>query len=441
MSQMKSAESMGGFTKYRRDLIGISRKVNLQWTLDPVQFAYFRTFYRNWVMLPSDGFPIDLIADTSAFAEYTAQFIPGSVQLVSYTGLTITVRAQLEIVSGPWPGDAPAGCDCSHIAWILYDEGLIIDEDWHIPTLRGTATITEGLLTAHITEIDPLYGISSIELDSQTSGAGTTIELTSPSVFISDAWTLNFSFKADSGFFGDPGYLSVTLWTDAGERFRIEISDDGGGGLNFFYFDASTFNSGSVYGYSIDVVHHIEISAGDGQAHIFIDGVQVFNPDSTAGASVINRVTFFNQVSETESQHMRLDEIRVTNQVEHTADYDVVLPFCICGPEEFPDPWLWFPTTGDIFDETYSRGPNHKMTFQFRPLPTDPEPYVTNVTILDSDGSGSNNDSVLDLIIPLFGSAGVPEEGEYTWEPADPEDAVVPTFTASDPSGGVWVGA
>lgn len=106
-------------------------------------------------------------------------------------------------------------------------------------------------------------------------------------------------------------------------------------------------------------------------------------------------------------------------------------------------PWLFYPTEDwpGQFDD--SLAPLHKRTYEYAPITGEPEPFSHGVGVTDALGEGpyENSQSVSEVYIPLFGDSGIPAEGQYTWEPADPEDdSVTPTFTDENPSGGQWDG-
>lgn len=71
--------------------------VQATWVTDDAGFKYHRSFYR----LQGKGaipFNVNLIIDTHNVVPYVAYYIPGTWELVSMSGLTYTIRAQLEVV-------------------------------------------------------------------------------------------------------------------------------------------------------------------------------------------------------------------------------------------------------------------------------------------------------------------------------------------------------
>jgi hypothetical protein len=150
-----------------------------------------------------------------------------------------------------------------------------------------------------------------------------------PALPIVDGFTINYSIKVLSGITG--GQFVVGTWSTpepgdtAGSQIRVELQTDGSGGLSFFFFDATSFNSGSQGGFSLNTTYDCEFSVGGGQFRFFVNGVTVFSAGSSASSFV--RLAMEHQLD----GDVQIDELRVTDQVEHTADYAVSLPFCVCG--------------------------------------------------------------------------------------------------------------
>ncbi len=101
-------------------------------------------------------------------------------------------------------------------------------------------------------------------------------------------------------------------------------------------------------------------------------------------------------------------------------------------------PWLFYPTEGTEGDESFA--PLHASAAGALEITGAPEPFVYGVGATDDSGFGENTTHVTDVVIPLYGTSGIPAEGEYAWEPADPESSIVPTFTTVNPNSGVWAG-
>jgi hypothetical protein len=129
-SEWLRTELDGGVGRYRKDKIGASMMVNVQWTLNPAQYAYWKSFY---AVVGSNAFLCDLVSDDgNGPKEHTCNFIPGSVGLASQKGLTYVQRAQLEVK--PLPRDAD------------YDESIIV-----IYELLGDDAEEIFLSLAHLT--------------------------------------------------------------------------------------------------------------------------------------------------------------------------------------------------------------------------------------------------------------------------------------------------
>lgn len=87
----------GGASRYRRDILGASSIVNVQWVCDREEFHYIRAFFRSLTGKGALPFVIDLILDDPLPVEHKAYFVPGSMVLTSQRGLSYYVTAQLEV--------------------------------------------------------------------------------------------------------------------------------------------------------------------------------------------------------------------------------------------------------------------------------------------------------------------------------------------------------
>lgn len=96
--EVLSAQLDGGAPRYRRDVIGATARVTLQWTLVASALQYLQAFYRTGVSRGADWFLIDLILDGAAMAEYQAHFVPGSFEIKSRQGRGFVVGAELDVV-------------------------------------------------------------------------------------------------------------------------------------------------------------------------------------------------------------------------------------------------------------------------------------------------------------------------------------------------------
>lgn len=102
-SQEEGAEVLrveldGGAGRYRRDKVGASRRVNVSWTMNPVQYQYWRAFWHSATKRGALPFYCDLVGEDGAGpVQYICNFVPGSVTMPSQVGLTYTQAATLEV--------------------------------------------------------------------------------------------------------------------------------------------------------------------------------------------------------------------------------------------------------------------------------------------------------------------------------------------------------
>lgn len=102
----------GGASRYRRDVLGATSTVTVQWSVDPDVYRYLRAFYKTATANGSTPFLIDLLLDEPSLTEHKAYFVPGSMRLQSQKGLEYIVAAQLEVTP-----DLPD---------TAYDEGIVL---------------------------------------------------------------------------------------------------------------------------------------------------------------------------------------------------------------------------------------------------------------------------------------------------------------------------
>lgn len=88
----------GGRSRYRRDQLGATAIAAVEWVLDAGGYDYFMAFHRQSTAHGSLPFTLDAHLDKAPLAEYTAYFIPDSVELAGVKGTAYVVTAQLEIV-------------------------------------------------------------------------------------------------------------------------------------------------------------------------------------------------------------------------------------------------------------------------------------------------------------------------------------------------------
>lgn len=114
-SQQEGAEVIGvaldgGGGRYRRDKIGAARTVSVAWTMNPLQYRYWRAFWNTSTKRGSLPFICDLVGETGEGPEpHTCRFIPGSVSMPSQMGLTYIQQATLEVIPHPVDAEFDAG--------------------------------------------------------------------------------------------------------------------------------------------------------------------------------------------------------------------------------------------------------------------------------------------------------------------------------------------
>lgn len=100
-SEVLVAQLAGGPPRFRADFAGAVAGVNVSWNI-PIEAArYLMAFYRTATKRAAEPFLIDLILDDPMPTEYTAQFVPGSLQLGSVSGATTYYSAQLYVRPNP----------------------------------------------------------------------------------------------------------------------------------------------------------------------------------------------------------------------------------------------------------------------------------------------------------------------------------------------------
>lgn len=87
----------GGSPRIRVDVLNGDYTLQARWTMDPGNYQYFRNFYK--VVLANDAgrFLCDLITDTAEPVEHQCMFVPGSLTLVSQSGLQYIVSAKFMV--------------------------------------------------------------------------------------------------------------------------------------------------------------------------------------------------------------------------------------------------------------------------------------------------------------------------------------------------------
>jgi hypothetical protein len=94
----KQTKLEGGASRFRRDLLGAARTVDVSWLLNPSQYRYFTAFYNTTLKDGSESFKIDLLLDNPRLTEHVAHFIQDTKKLDGQSGLAHTVSAQLEVM-------------------------------------------------------------------------------------------------------------------------------------------------------------------------------------------------------------------------------------------------------------------------------------------------------------------------------------------------------
>lgn len=96
----------GGAGRYRRVSQGDTHTVACRWILRGDKYSVFMGFYRNFIRSGGEPFTIPLTLDSANLDLYTAQFIPGTVQVEGKSGEVFTVSGQLEVQQLPlyWNG-------------------------------------------------------------------------------------------------------------------------------------------------------------------------------------------------------------------------------------------------------------------------------------------------------------------------------------------------
>ena len=90
----------GGAGRFRRDILGATSRVVVQWTCNREKYKYVRSFYRGVTVSGSLPFEIDLyLDDPFELTTHKAYFVPETMKLASQQGLQFVVTAELEVYS------------------------------------------------------------------------------------------------------------------------------------------------------------------------------------------------------------------------------------------------------------------------------------------------------------------------------------------------------
>lgn len=89
----------GGSGRYRAGVSGNSDTVTATWILKGDEYSAFMGFVRNQRRSGGVPFLIDLPLESHELVEYEANFVPGSVRLVSKNATIFIVSASIEVLS------------------------------------------------------------------------------------------------------------------------------------------------------------------------------------------------------------------------------------------------------------------------------------------------------------------------------------------------------
>lgn len=94
----KRIELDGGTGRYRRDFIGKTSMVNVQFWCNASKFNYFWAFYRSETSRGGLPFTLDMILESATITTYTAYFVPGSIRSQAFSADYYNITCQLEVV-------------------------------------------------------------------------------------------------------------------------------------------------------------------------------------------------------------------------------------------------------------------------------------------------------------------------------------------------------
>ncbi len=127
----------GGSGRYRRDVLGSSEQVAVQFTLAANDYMYICALYRVFVN-DMNRFRIDLILEDEGLVECEAWFVPDTMTLTSQVAQTYVVSATLEVI--PPEYDLSIDRDLVYLIsilgrdWLRYLDLLqvVVNEKWPI---------------------------------------------------------------------------------------------------------------------------------------------------------------------------------------------------------------------------------------------------------------------------------------------------------------------
>ena len=89
----------GGGPRIRADQLGAVKTAHCQWTVDQDRYDYLEAFYRTGTNNGANPFNISLVGIASSTPDtYVAWFVPKTKRLLSQSGLTYVVGADLWVV-------------------------------------------------------------------------------------------------------------------------------------------------------------------------------------------------------------------------------------------------------------------------------------------------------------------------------------------------------
>jgi hypothetical protein len=97
-NQVLATKLDGGASRYKQDILGAAHIVDVTWLCTPQAYNYLMAFWRTAISNGLFPFQLDMMLDTASFITYQCRFIPGTLKLMGITGITYTVKAQLEVV-------------------------------------------------------------------------------------------------------------------------------------------------------------------------------------------------------------------------------------------------------------------------------------------------------------------------------------------------------
>lgn len=378
----------GGPSRSRRDKLGVSTIVNVQWKTTAAGYLYLRNYYRSWTTNPVP-FLMDVLLDSTTLTEQSCMFVPASMGLQSQAGNLYVVKAQLEVMLVPAEA---AGCDCSTTAWQTNFEPGGAD--------RGGITQYIGGSNFEFFR-DPLYGINSVWWGAEDSDE---IYLSDPQVSVDGDWTIESSFKIQETALTEVlNWNMFDVWEpSAGKSLRIwvnEYDDSGTPKVSLTIFWVPSFSQQTVNGFLYDTKYDIAIVKSATRIRTFMNGVKV-NDQSASGHPGIDSIDLMWNESQTVDQPIVWDEIRVSNFARYEEDYTPVLPFCGCPAPPFEIGWMEPATSSD------------------------PTTVATTNAGFD-DFTGSIGDTILNM-----GIVGAPDSGSpvswridfVDWTPVNPGD-------------------